>query len=128
MTIDGVKVSVLRYDYPLLFATSSLHGMQVADPRDVGAMKVAAIAMRGARRDFVDLYVVAARWGLAQVLQWADAKFGRARINRVHWLKALTYFEDAEQEPMPDMVQPLPWAEVREYFEREAVRIVGVSD
>lgn len=124
VTIDAVKVSVLRYEYPLLFAPSRLHGMPIADPRDVGAMKLSAIAMRGARRDFIDLHVVAEQWGLAQVLDWADAKFGRVRINRVHWLKALTYFEDAEQEPEPDMILPLPWSQVRAFFERETVRLL----
>ena len=124
LTIDEIRVSVLRYDYPLLFAPASLCGMPVADPRDVGAMKLSAIATRGARRDFVDLYIVAKAWGLARVLEWADAKFGRVRINRVHWLKALTYFEDAEQEPLPDMIVPLPWSHVRAFFERETVGLL----
>jgi hypothetical protein len=39
-------------------------------------------------------------------------------------LKSLTYFEDAEREPMPAMLEPFDWAECRAFFEREVHAIV----
>jgi len=43
----------------------------------------------------------------------------------VHVLKSLTYFEDAEQEPMPDMLVPLAWDEVKQFFCREVPPLLG---
>jgi hypothetical protein len=37
-------------------------------------------------------------------------------------LKSLTYFEDAEREPMPRMLEPFDWQECRAFFVREATR------
>ena len=38
-------------------------------------------------------------------------------------IKSLTYFADAEKDPMPHMLAPLAWSEVRRFFEREAPRV-----
>jgi len=35
-------------------------------------------------------------------------------------LKSLAYFEDAEREPMPKMLEPFDWAECKNFFIREA--------
>jgi len=44
----------------------------------------------------------------------------------VHVLKSLTYFEDAEQEPMPDMLVPLAWDEFKQFFSREVPPFLGL--
>ena len=37
------------------------------------------------------------------------------------WYRScLVYFEDAEADPMPDMLKPVPWPDVRRFFEQEA--------
>jgi hypothetical protein len=36
----------------------------------------------------------------------------------VHYLKALTYFEEAEAEPMPQMQVRLSWPQVRRAMDR----------
>jgi hypothetical protein len=36
----------------------------------------------------------------------------------------LTYFEDAEKDPAPDMLVPLSWQEVRQFFTREVLPLV----
>ncbi len=41
-----------------------------------------------------------------------------------HILKSLTYFEDAEQEPPPTMLEPFDWEECKAFFVREAHSIV----
>jgi hypothetical protein len=39
-------------------------------------------------------------------------------------LKSLTYFDEAEQDPMPDMLMPLSWEDVKLFFSREAARLL----
>ena len=38
-------------------------------------------------------------------------------------VRALAYFEDAEQQPMPRMLKPVRWADVRAYCEAAARRL-----
>ena len=41
----------------------------------------------------------------------------------VHVRKALTYLADADKEAMPDMLVPLSWNQVKEYFVREVTKL-----
>lgn len=118
--IRGVKVSFIAYVYPMLFPFQEFLGARVADPRDIGCMKISAIASRGTKRDFVDLYMLAQQHGLAQLLAWFNRKYAQTSYSTVHVLKSLTYFQEAEQDPMPDLLVLLSWAEVTEFFARES--------
>jgi len=122
--IGATKVSFLRYPYSLLFAHELFREVKIADPRDIGCMKLSAIASRGTRRDFIDLYAVARLHGLSQLVQWFEEKFRQASCSRVHLFKSLTYFEDAEREPMPDMLIPLSWSEVKTFFSAEVPKLL----
>jgi hypothetical protein len=87
-------------------------------------MKLSAIASRGTKRDFVDLYVLAQQYGLDQLLIWFQKKYVQTNYSMVHVLKSLAYFEEAEQDPMPDMLVPLSWDEVKQFFTHEAARLL----
>jgi len=117
--ISGIKVSFLGYDYPVLFPFRQFLEVPVADPKDIGSMKISAIAGRGTRRDFVDLYMVARQEGLKALLDLFQRKFAEANYNRIHVLKSLTYFDDADAEPMPNMQVPLAWQEVKDFFREQ---------
>jgi hypothetical protein len=118
-TIEGTKVSFLGYDYPLLFPSTRFLDVHVADGHDIACMQVTAIASRGTKRDFVDLYACARETGLGNLLELFDRKYGQSRYSRLHVLKSLTYFEDAEKDPMPHMLVPLEWDEVKQFFLQE---------
>ncbi len=118
--IRGTRVSFLGYPYPLLFPFASFAGVSIADPRDIACMKISAIAARGARRDFIDLYTAAQIHGLGSLIALFERKYARVNYSRVHILKSLTYFEDAEREPMPRILTDLSWGEVKHFFQRAA--------
>lgn len=122
--IGETKVSFLSYAYPVLYPFNQFLGANVADPRDIGCMKISAIASRGTKRDFVDLYLLAQRYGLDQLLIWFQTKFAQTNYSMVHVLKSLTYFTEAELDPMPHMLVPLDWEGVKRYFTREASRLL----
>lgn len=123
LTLGAISVSFLHFPYPLLFPLGRVDVLAVADPRDIACTKVNAIATRGSRRDFVDLYVCARQYGLGQILAWFEQKFRSTPYNRLHLYKALTYFRDAEAEPMPHMLVPLEWREVAAFFASEVPRL-----
>jgi len=122
---SGVKVSFFRVPDPFLFPRLEYSFFELAEVRDIALMKLAAISSRGARKDFVDLHAIL-RSGprLAEVLAWLPEKYGEERVNTYHVLKSLTWFEDAEAEPMPRMLEPFDWDECKAFFVREAHAIV----
>jgi hypothetical protein len=122
--IRKTKVSFITYAYPILFPFQLFHGVNVADSRDIGCMKISAITSRGTKRDFVDLYVLAREYGLNPLLEWFTRKFSQTNYSMPHILKSLSYFEEAEQDPMPHMLISLSWEEVKQFFAREAPRLI----
>ncbi len=100
----------------MLFPTNLFLNVAVADPRDIASMKVSAIASRGTKRDFVDLYACAERYGLTEILRLFSAKYAQAHYSMVHIFKSLIFFADAEKDPMPHMLVPLDWDRVKQFF------------
>lgn len=121
-TIRETKVSFLGYTYPVLFPAIPFIDVPVADPRDIACMKVSAIASRGAKRDFIDLYEACGRFGLAEILNLFARKYAQTAHNKIHVLKSLTFFADAEKDPMPHMLVPTTWEQVKRFFRSEAMR------
>jgi hypothetical protein len=50
-------------------------------------------------------------------------KFALANYSAVHLLKSLTYFEDAEKDPIPDMLTAIDWEEVKTFLVNEVSRL-----
>jgi hypothetical protein len=123
-TVQTTKVSFLGYAYPVLFPSNRFLDVAIADPRDIACMKVSAIASRGTKRDFVDLYECVQRYGLKEILRLFDRKYAQARYSRIHILKSLTFFADAEKDPMPHMLIPLDWEKVKQFFLFEAPQLL----
>jgi predicted nucleotidyltransferase component of viral defense system len=114
--IHRVKVSLIGYPYPMLASVTEFAGASVADPMDIACMKVSAIASRGTKRDFIDLYELAKRESLGALLGNFQRKFAQTNFNLVHVLKSLVYFADADKDPAPDMLTPFSWEQVKQYF------------
>ena len=123
--VEGVRTSLLFFPYaPLEPPVPSASGVPVAAIRDIAAMKIEAIAARGARRDFYDLYSIChAGLSLREALAAFQERFASAHPDLYHRVRALTFFEDAEREPEPLMLQPVDWATVKAFFGDEAKRI-----
>lgn len=123
--VSATKVSFFSVPDEFLFPGSPYLFFQLADPRDIALMKLAAISGRGSRKDFIDLYAILhGGLSLEQCFHWLPSKYGEGRVNTYHVLKSLTYFEDAEREPMPRMLEPFDWSECKNFFVREAHGIV----
>jgi predicted nucleotidyltransferase component of viral defense system len=122
--MQGTKVSFFSYNYPVLYPLEAFLSVKVADPRDIAGMKISAIASRGTKRVFVDLYAVSREYALDQLLEWFKEKFAQANYSTIHVLKSLSYFEEAEKDPMPDMLVPLAWEDVKQFFTRESLRLL----
>jgi hypothetical protein len=122
--LDGLRVSFLRAQAPLLFSGFRYRGLTLADPRDIAVMKVVAIGGRGSRKDFLDLFFYLRTGGtLAEVLSLLEQRYHKVDFNTYHLLKSLVFFEDAEEEPMPRMIKAVEWDGAKEFFISEVRRL-----
>lgn len=118
VTIDGTKVSMLRYPYPFVEEMKEFDGVPVAGVIDIAAMKIIAISQRGAKRDFFDLYFVLQDIPFRKVAENMVKRFGTDRINPVHIGKSLVYFNDADADPEPMLPgkDKTAWDKVKKFF------------
>lgn len=118
MLLNQVRLSFFHYAYPLITPTVEYQGLTMASLHDISLMKIVAISHRGARKDFIDLYVILTRvWPLAQALDSLPQKF-TSRYSLAHILRSLQYFEDAEREPMPRLFDPgISWPKIKSFFQ-----------
>lgn len=115
--VRGTRLSFLKLEAPLNHPGTPYRGFTVADPSDIATLKLVAIAGRGSRKDFIDLYVYFQNApGLGHLLTLLEQRDPMIDWNRYHILKSLSYFEDAENEPMPKMLQKIEWESVMFYF------------
>lgn len=112
--VSRLRLSFLALQAPLLFPGLPYRGLILADTRDIAAMKLVAIGGRGSRKDFIDLHAYLEAGGdLEAALGFLEQRYLGVDFNRYHILKSLTWFADAETEPMPRMLRSTTWEEVK---------------
>ena len=117
---NGTKITFLAYDYPLLFPLKKIGHINLADLRDIACMKISAISSRGSKKDFIDLYFICQQGiSLKQALALFEKKYQSADYNMVHILKSLVFFDDADNDPMPKMLAPVVWKQIKNYFQEK---------
>ncbi len=121
-----VKFSIFYYKYPLLYVARKFGMVNVTDVRDIAAMKIAAVASRGTKRDFVDLYFICKESiSLSDAIQLYDKKYENLATTKIHIMKSLVYFEDAESDETPKMLKEIEWIVIKKYFEKEVKKLAG---
>lgn len=122
LLVNNIKVDFVRHPYQLLDPIFYSEGLRLTSLRDIGAMKLHAIAGRGKRRDFTDLYFLLRHFSLAELLDAYKQKIFDG--NELMVLRSLTYFEDAESDPEAVYIgQPVDWAEIKAGIIAEVGRI-----
>lgn len=112
--IGNVRVSFIEFRYPLLqpLVAWPANGAALASLDDLACMKLSAIAQRGSRKDFYDVHALLNRHQpLSVLLQLYQQKFGVSDISPV--LYGLAYFDDAENEPEPILLEKVSWKQVK---------------
>ena len=112
--IQGVRVTFLEYRYPLLQPLTKLEklGISLASLDDLASMKLSAIAQHGQRKDFCDIYFLGMKHHpLQDLLRLYRRKFKVKDISPV--LYGLSYFDDAESEPMPHLLLKVQWKTIK---------------
>jgi hypothetical protein len=115
-SVRRVRVSFLEYGYPQLEPLIEVAGLRLAALEDIAAMKLAAVAQRGSRKDFVDVFALGQRFALADMLGFYRAKYGLKDVG--HILVALSYFDDADRERLPTLLRRWDWSAMKAAIRR----------
>lgn len=122
--MNGVRLSFFQYTYPLLYTFHKLENVSIADLREIALMKIVAIADRGSKKDFIDLYFAAKEvMPLPELFSAFQKKYKKINYNLVHIVKALVYFKEADKEKLPKMIKPISWLKIKKYFEAEVKKL-----
>jgi hypothetical protein len=113
-SINDIKVDFVNYKYPWLCDAVYHDEIRLAGLEDIAAMKLAAITGRGSKKDFIDLYFLLEKFTLQQMLGFYEQKYADASSYML--LKSLTYFEDAEAEPQPEMLFDVSWQQIKHFL------------
>ena len=79
-------------------------------------LKLSAIANRGAKKDFFDIYELMKTYSISDMFKFFSIKFPKTA--HFHILKSLTYFVDAEPEFDPISLNNASWEQVKSTIEK----------
>lgn len=107
------KQEILNYGY-----------VKILQPLDIAVMKIVAISQRGRKRDFFDLYWCANNIEpLEKLVKRLKVQYPSVAHDYHHILKSLVFFEDAENDPAPELNFKASWQEIKKFFIKEAPKI-----
>ncbi len=115
---DGVRLSFIEYRYPLIrdLLPWPKYECSLASLEDLACMKLSALAGRGARKDFIDVYALGiTAFPVSEMLELYREKYEPEDMG--HVVMSLSYFDDAEQDHMPEMIWDVSWDEIRRTIE-----------
>jgi len=113
--VSGVRVSFLEYRYPLLSPLANWKEIDIhlASLDDLACMKLSAVAQRGSKKDFFDIYALCMQHHpLAELLELYRSKFSVTDIGPV--IYGLAYFDNAESERDPVLLEKVSWEKVKQ--------------
>lgn len=108
---SSVKTDFIRHNYPRLRPYVIAEGIKLFSIEDIAAMKLNAVANRGAKKDLYDIHALLSLFTLPELLRFFTLKY--KQLNSFTVIQSPTYFEDADLDPDPLSLSPLSWAETK---------------
>lgn len=115
--VNYIKVDIVNYPYKWLEQAVGDSGITLAGMKDIAAMKLAAIAGRGSKKDFIDVFFLLKYFPLSEMLGFFNQKYPDGTELLV--LKSLTWFEDADRDEMPLVLEDCDWKLVKHRIRTE---------
>lgn len=109
--INGVKTDLIRHQYSQISAVENIDGIRLASLPDVVAMKLGAVAGRGAKKDFWDIHALLAQLSVKEMIGFYTEKYPLSDPGQV--VRSLVYFDDAEPQQDPVDLMKISWPEVK---------------
>ena len=118
--LNGVQVSFFYYPNKVINdfkKVKEMPNLKLASILDIAVMKIVAIGGRGAKKDFFDLYNIIEKCNIAtsELVNGLIQKCGD-NVNYVNIIMGLSYFEDAEDEILPNTFVTYNWEDIKKFF------------
>jgi hypothetical protein len=122
--IDKVKVTFLRYPFPLIGRLSEYGGVKAMDAKEIAVTKAYTIGRRGSFKDYVDLYFCLKEEiiSLNEIISLAEKKYGQ-EFNARLFLEQLVLLEDVEDVKIVFLKKKVDKREIEEFFKERIKRI-----
>ena len=121
LNVEGVKVDFVNYRYPLIREVLQIESLRLLDLPDIAAMKLAAIAGRGRKKDFIDIYFLLKKYSLAQLFEFYNAKYEDGSIFMVS--RSITYFDDADKDEDLMIFKKVSWQTIKDTILKEVKKL-----
>lgn len=122
-TTDGTKLSLFGYKYKLIGELGKIYQTPVASLPDLAAMKLETVIGRGTKRDFIDIYFLAQKYGLQELLSFYQEKYGNLKERELMLKKGLVFFNEADKDEMPEMLTVVDWKQVKKWILQEVRKL-----
>jgi hypothetical protein len=121
--VDGIKVTLLSYPFPVMHPLENCEGVSVLSIREIAATKAYTIGRRGAYKDYIDLYFVLSQGyaALGEIIDLAELKFGDA-FNARLFLEQLVFLDDVEDTEIEILGTAVTRAEILKFLGNDAKR------
>lgn len=119
--INDIKVDFVHYNYPLLSEKLVIENIRMLSIKDIAAMKLNAIAGRGSKKDFIDLYFLLNEFSIKEMVSFYENKYHDGSVFMVQ--KSLTYFEDADTQLQPQMFLDFNWETCKQKILEEVIKL-----
>ena len=121
---NGCEISFIKFPYTLVDELKEESGINILGLRDIGLMKILAIADRWLKKDFIDLYFIAKfHTSLQELFNLFPIKYGVDDLNTYHYIKSITFFEDADKPSNLRLLDQVNWQDVKEFMINESIKI-----
>ena len=121
IVVNDVRTDFITHQYSLCKPVQLIDGIKLYSMQDIAAMKLSAVASRGSKKDFVDIYFLLQHFSLSEMLGFMHAKY--PELNKMQVLMSLIYFEDAEIDIEPNMLIPVDWNSIKELLKNEVRKL-----
>lgn len=121
--VNNVRVGFYGYGFPLLAPLITVDNIRLASIVDIGLMKLDTLLSRASRKDFYDLYAICQKISLKSMFEKSHQKYPSVRDFEAQVTKRLIFFENAEKESQPELIQKVSWQDVKLFFIQQAKEI-----
>ncbi len=109
--VNGIRTDLNKFNYPFQ-NNLEIDNIRLLGLEDIAPMKLDAITGRGKKKDFYDIFFLLQQFALPEILDLYHKKYQHSTI--FHVIKSLTWFEDAETDPDPIVLdKKITWQKVK---------------
>jgi len=122
--IDNIKVTFLKYPFPVLYKFISYQGTPLLNIKDLAATKAYTIGRRGSYKDYIDLYflILGKYLSIEQIIEISQKKY-KNLFNARLFLEQLVYMKDIDDIDIIFLQKKTTIQEVEKFFIKEVKKI-----